>query len=227
MGLIGEAFCETLWPTRCALCDKPGEVLCEACRKQLDILDLWQACPTCGAPFGFRQCDHCTPIVAGDADTFRCTSALRYTHATGALIKTYKDKGEWRLASVMAALLADAVEPSWGRWAHAVTYVSATKAAQRRRGFDHMELVAEKFSAILGIACMKTLAEPIALDQRELGRTERRANIQGRFSTCAPVAGLRLVLIDDVFTTGSTIGQARQALIEAGASVRCATIARA
>lgn len=227
MGLLGEAFCETLWPTRCALCDRPGSVLCEQCRRTLDVFDPWRACPSCGAPFGLIQCDHCTPVVSRDAPIFKCTSALRYTPETGMIIKTYKDKGEQRLAEVLAALLADAIDPSWSRWAHAATYISATKAARRRRGFDHMELVAKRLADNLGIPCMKTLAEPIAFDQRELGRSERLKNMRGRFVVQERVCGYRLILIDDVFTTGATMGEAKSALESAGASVRCATIARA
>ncbi len=227
MGLLGEAFCETLWPTRCALCDRPGDVLCERCRCALDILDPWRACPLCGAPFGLIQCDHCTPVVSQGKPIFKCASALRYTPETGILIKTYKDKGEQRLAEVLATLLADAIEPSWRRWAHAATYVSATKTARRRRGFDHMELVAKRFAENLGIACLKTLAEPTAFDQRELGRDERRRNMRGRFEARENVSGYRLILLDDVFTTGATMAEAKSALESAGASVRCATIARA
>lgn len=47
-----EALAETVWPTRCAVCDAPGEPLCEHCRTALRYVDWWRACPRCGAPFG-------------------------------------------------------------------------------------------------------------------------------------------------------------------------------
>ena len=227
MGLVAEAFCETLWPTRCALCDAPGEVLCDWCRARLDVLDRWRACPTCGAAFGLKQCDHCTPVAFGDAAPFFCISALRYTDNTGALVKTYKDKGEQRLAPVLAELLADSIDPSWPMWANGITYITATKAAQARRGFDHMKLVAACLARTLGVPSLQALGEPAARDQRVLGRAQRKQNMQGRFSACRDVSGMRLILVDDVFTTGSTISEARFALEAAGAQVRCATIARA
>ena len=227
MGLFAEALFETLWPTRCALCDRPGTVLCEQCRQQLDVLDQWRACPQCGAAFGLVQCDHCTPIVSKESRIELCVSALRYTDNTGALIKTFKDKGEQRLAEHLSQLLADALPPSWISWAHAITYVTATTAAKRRRGFDHMELVARQLAKLCDKDCLRTLNEPLAKDQRILGRAERRANMKGRFSTCCDTSGMRLVLIDDVFTTGATITEAREALEAAGAHVRCATVARA
>lgn len=227
MGLFTEAIFETLWPTRCALCDAPGAVLCDACRANLDVLDRWRACPRCGAAFGLIECDHCTPIVAGDSRIDRCVSALRYTDDTGMLIKTYKDKGEQRLAVDLAQLLVDAIDPSWRQWIDCITYVTATAAARRRRGFDHMELIAQNVARDFGVRCIRALDEPTAKDQRILGRVERRQNMHGRFSACADVSGARLLLIDDVFTTGSTISEARDALETAGALVRCATVARA
>ena len=45
-----QAVAETLWPTRCAICDEPGELLCERCRSEPPFIDLWRACPICGAP---------------------------------------------------------------------------------------------------------------------------------------------------------------------------------
>ena len=183
MGLIADAVCETLWPTRCALCDAPGDVLCARCAARLDYLDFWRACPHCGAAFGFLQCDHCTPLVSKGEETRLCLSALRYTADTGALIKTYKDKGEQRLSGTLAAQY--------------------------------------------GLSCIRTLNPPLARDQRILGRVERRQNVQGRFTTCDCAPGHRLLLIDDVFTTGSTMQQARIALESSGAQVRCATVARA
>lgn len=192
MGLIADAICETLWPTRCALCDAPGAVLCTRCAARLDYLDFWRACPRCGAAFGFLQCDHCTPLVNKGEHTRPCISALRYTADTGILIKTYKDKGEQRLSETLAAILANALPPSWLRWANGVTYVSATKAARRRRGFDHMELLARSLAGQCGLPCIRALNPPTARDQRILDRAERKQNMQGRFTACEPLPGRRL-----------------------------------
>ncbi len=157
MGLIADAICETLWPTRCALCDAPGAVLCARCAAQLDYLDFWRACPRCGAAFGFLQCDHCTPLANKGERVRPCVSALRYTADTGVLIKTYKDKGEQRLSETLAAILANTLPPSWLRWANGMTYVSATNAARRRRGFDHMELLTRSLADQCGPPCCSRL----------------------------------------------------------------------
>ena len=58
-----QAVAETLWPTRCAICDEPGELLCERCKSELPFIDLWRACPICGAPWGHTQCTECNPVM--------------------------------------------------------------------------------------------------------------------------------------------------------------------
>lgn len=58
-----EALAETVWPTRCAICDAPGHVLCDSCRMALAYVDWWRACPRCGAPFGRLQCCECNEVM--------------------------------------------------------------------------------------------------------------------------------------------------------------------
>ena len=58
-----ECAAEVLWPTRCALCDRPGSVLCPQCESSLHFIDAWQACPRCGAPFGRAVCTECNPVA--------------------------------------------------------------------------------------------------------------------------------------------------------------------
>lgn len=250
---------ETLWPTRCALCDRQGQLLCEACAHTLDFIDYWQTCPVCGAPWGRIQCDHCatTRILAQRGQTARfpnqlvpmpgtrdlapwrvppqvtpedesrlCLASLHYTEKTATLIKTFKDKGEQRLAPILAGFLMRTAPPSWRTWAECVTYITATKSARRRRGFDHMELIARELANAWGIPCLRLLAEPCASDQRALGRLGRLSNMEDRFRVQRlPTAG-RVIVIDDVFTTGSTMDDACAALESVGCSCRSLVVAR-
>lgn len=122
----------------------------------------------------------------------------------------------------------------WTQWADALVYVPASPEALLRRGFDHMERVAEIVSRRTGMALVHALAScKGARDQRELGRGERLANRSGSFSLAAGVisdAGKlprRIVLIDDVFTTGATLSAAAHALLDGSAhEVRAVTCCR-
>lgn len=122
----------------------------------------------------------------------------------------------------------------WTQWADALVYVPASPEALLRRGFDHMERVAEIVSRRTGMALVHALAScKGARDQRELGRGERLANRSGSFSLAAdavPEADAlprRIILIDDVFTTGATLSAAAHVLLDGSAhEVRAVTCCR-
>ena len=155
-----------------------------------------------------------------------CASAFVFNDDTGSIVRVYKDQGERRLAAVMADYMSRVVSPSWP--IQAVTFVPATKAAVRHRGFDHAQLLAEEVATRLDRACVEMLDRPRNLDQRQLGGRDRIANMSGRFSAHdESLPEQSLLLVDDVFTTGATLCAATDALLQAGASsVYCLTFAR-
>ena len=231
---IGDALLETLWPTRCAVCDEPGALLCDRCRASLPYIDRWRACERCGAPYGLYQCTECNPIALSpsgfDAPPFRaCASAVELDARTGRIVTLCKDAGERRLAGTMAGIMADAADPAWFLEATAVTWVPATKSAVRRRGFDHAEAIARAVAERISLPAVPLLDRPDAKDQRALARDERFGNIVGRFRVrIGIIAPETIVLVDDVCTTGATLFSAADALRRAGArDVLCLTFARA
>jgi predicted amidophosphoribosyltransferase len=124
-------------------------------------------------------------------------------------------------------LLADAVAERWPSWPQAVTFVPATRAALLRRGFDHGRGIASAVAQALGVPLVEAIARAAARDQRALGRLERARNVAGNFSASGELPE-RILLCDDVFTTGATLDAAASALLDQGVrAVRCATVARA
>ena len=219
-----DALAELIYPTRCAGCEMPGAVLCDTCRDALPLISAKAACPRCGAPFGYLVCTECW----NREWSFEAALSLGEFEAPLArAVALHKDAGEQRLGAVMGSLLAEQIAESWPGWAEAVTFVPATCAALRRRGFDHGQAIAAEVAARLGVPLAESLVRAAAADQRALGRADRASNAAGSFSARGEMHG-RVLLCDDVFTTGATLDAAASALIAVGAgAVRCATVARA
>ncbi len=222
-----QAVCETLWPTRCVLCDAHGMLLCDACASRLRYIDFYQACPSCGSPWGRIQCDACNDVAREHKPLAKpCISCLEYDGAAATIVKSYKDKGEQRLAAVMARMMAKTIPPSWLSWAQCVSFVPATRAAVRRRGFDHIETLARLLGAETKLPCIGLVEQACTQDQRTLGRRERLENTAGRFRAPRAAGFERVLLVDDVMTTGATLAAAQEALSRQQCASRLATFAR-
>jgi ComF family protein len=99
----------------------------------------------------------------------------------------------------------------------------------RHRGYNQADLLAQAVALELRVPCLQALKRTRATQQQaRLERTERLKNLEDAFAVQKPVAGLEVLLVDDVHTSGSTLTEASLCLIEAGAKrVRMAVLARA
>ena len=230
-----DAALELLYPTRCVLCEQPGKLLCDECRAELPWIEQRLACPVCGAPFGTATCTECK----GGWETRATVCAMGFAGAPARMVSCLKDLHELRLAPVMAAAMACALEEAsaWeasdgyprfdAQATDAICFVPATAEAYRRRGFDHMELVSKSLSYELRIPVADVLVRASAQDQRELGREDREHNLAGTVWVNQDVSGLNLLLADDVITTGASVREAARALLARGAaSVTACSLAR-
>jgi ComF family protein len=233
--MLAEGVVETIWTTRCIICDRPGNVLCACCRIQLPYIDRWLACPRCGSPHGGLQCVDCNTFslseVGRDNLPFeRCVCAIEHRGMARAIITGYKDAGERRLSADIARIIADTLPRTWISPDSMLTFIPADRMARRRRGFDHMAAIAAELSRITQMPCTPLLQKACASDQRGLSRYERFQNMAGaiRMKPEASIQeGRRIILVDDVYTTGATLFAACDALRQAGArTVYCATFAR-
>ena len=237
---LGAGFAELLWPTRCAVCGEPGSLLCPRCLHELPAIDNRDSCPACGCPHGWLVCTECQPAYPADGDeageeapeptrSIECArSVVSYEDGGAKLVRVYKDEGERRLADVLARLMASALDPAWRAWADAIAYVPATDSARRRRGFDHMELLARRLGEVTGIEVLDVLGRTEAQDQRSLSRDARAANARNTFFIRqTPPKDAHILLVDDVSTTGATLEAAADALLaERVSAVRTLTFAR-
>jgi ComF family protein len=157
-------------------------------------------------------------------------SALTLDEISGRLIVLYKDNNEHRLASILAELIISALPLSWLTWADTLTWIPADRKALRRRGFDHMQRIALEVANLTQLSATSLLNKQVCRDQRGLNRAQRKENLKKSFSLKAQAGSLpaHILLLDDVFTTGSTLDAAAALLSESGAAeVRAVSIARA
>ena len=229
-----EVALETLWPTRCAVCDLPGErVLCERCESALVPVDVCRACPRCGAPFGQVQCTECNAVMlaAAGMERFpidRMAHALVFDDAARRIVSVYKDSDERRLRAMIAERMARLVSLEERSEGYAIAYIPDSRKAYRRRGFDHGHEIAHELAELCDLECIDAFERPRSADQRKLGRHDRIQNMQGRLRVRE---GLRVpgkvIVVDDVCTTGATIYAACAALRDAGAtSIHAITFAQ-
>lgn len=220
------ALADIVWPPRCAGCDLPGVLLCGRCREALPLIAPEDACPRCGAPDGSHGCAECGRTSFA-FEAARCVGVLEWPLSR--MVTLHKDAGELRLTALLAGLAAKAAG-EWAEWAQAVAFVPAAPGALLRRGFDHCALLAAAFGeAAGGLPVIDVLEARPRRDQRGLTREARRDNARASLRPLAAAAAPpRVLLLDDVFTTGATLDAGTLALLEAGASeVRVVAIARA
>lgn len=221
----GAFVADLLWPARCAGCDLPGTLLCDRCRRALALVDPVDACPLCGAPDGVHGCAECGRS-SFSFSAARCAGVLEWPLSR--MVTLHKDAAELRLTLLLAQLVAGAAA-EWCDWAQAVVGVPASPTAFARRGFDHGALLAAEFALLTGVPALDAVRALPRRDQRHLSRESRGVNA-GASMALLPGAHVpsRVLVVDDVMTTGATLEAATRVLLAAGcAEVRGVAVARA
>jgi ComF family protein len=214
---------DLLLPVRCAVCGRDSEPLCRECNQKLRRLGP-PACERCGAPTAWpvERCREC----AGRRIAFaRARAAVAYDDSAKRLVGAWKERGQRTLAE-LAAELVDGVVPRPS--AHTITFVPADHDRLLKRGHNPAHRLAAELGARWQLPVIPLLRRaPGRAPQKGLTLAERHRNVRGAFSPTATVPK-RIVLVDDVYTSGATVSAAATALRKGGARrVEVITFARA
>jgi ComF family protein len=216
LGTLARRFAGLAFGGGCFLCRGAARgLLCAECDADLPRLQ-GPLCPRCAlASAGGQTCGRClSRAPAYDATV----AALAYEFPADALIQALKFRGELALAPVLGALLAARLPR--GARPDFVLPVPLSAARLRQRGFNQALEIARSLAAAAGAPLAPRLAERRrdTAAQLELALAEREANVRGAFACDAALEGAEVALVDDVMTTGATLGELAATLKRAGAA---------
>ena len=232
---------QALLPPRCLVCELPGDGgqdLCRACRAALP----WNqpACRACALPLpgpgpgsepdpGSRVRRGAVPAASG----LRCgrclrrpppldatVAALAYRFPLDRLLPRFKFHGDLAAGRLLGQLLADALaETSPGaEGPQAIVPVPLHPRRLRERGYDQALELARPLGRALGLPVRGGGLRRVraTLAQSTLGAAARHGNVRGAFAAAPGPWPERVALLDDVMTTGATLGECARALRRAG-----------
>jgi ComF family protein len=222
---IGAMLLDQLYPPVCLVCDTPtatADTLCAACFAGLRPITA-PLCPVMGLPFAVSLGpDALSAEAIAEPPPFgRARAALIYNDGARALVSALKYGDRPELARFCARLMAGAGHELWAGNPLLVP-VPLHGSRQRERRYNQSTELALQLGRLVGLECDPLLARRIKRTRQQVGLSGqgRERNVAGAFAAHPDIikraAGRRVVLVDDVYTTGATSKAVTRVLKRAG-----------
>jgi ComF family protein len=205
-----------LLPQTCTLCGiASGDfLLCISCSVALPSLVC--ACPVCALPAPTSSA--CCDCVARPPPFSAAIAPWVYAFPVDRLVHAFKYSGRLALAEPFASALVAAIERRARPPPDALVALPLSPARQRDRGFNQAGEIARRVAQAIGRPLVAGLARTRdSPPQAALAWADRARNVRGAFLANRSLAGRRIAIVDDVMTTGATLGAAARAARRAGA----------
>lgn len=212
---VWEQILDILFPTKCVICREILSTgrprICSACQDKIPLT----------VNGGMQKGNYFS----------KCVSAVYYEGDMRQAILRYKFSDASAYAHAFGELTASCIYENLYMEYDLITWVPLASDRRRSRGYDQTQLIALQTAKRLCQPLVSTLKKKRGIKpQSKTGSPERRrANISGAYRVIDPmrIAGKRVLLIDDIVTSGSTLSECAKTLLIAGAEeVLCATLAR-
>lgn len=208
---------DLLFPAKCVFCRK---VLSG---KERDI------CSDCAGKLPFTEGQH--TLVKGEFFDV-CAAPLYYRDLVRDSFLRFKFQDMTKYAACYGHIIAECVREQLNGKFDVITWVPISAKRQKDRGYDQSQLLAFAVALELDDVAIETIKKPVDVPAQSglTDSSQRRANVMGAFEVVDPelIEGKRILLIDDIITSGATLSECARILLTAGAqSVVCAVLARA
>lgn len=214
-------FLDLVYPPVCPFCEKISpDGICAECRKKVFYVRE-PRCMRCGKPLGDETREYCQDCTAHRSFVDQGRSLwLHKEPVSGAVYRfKYKNKRNW--GRIFAGELAVHYREQIRAWGiQEIIPVPLHSSRKRQRGFNQAQVVAEKLAEITEVPCRTDVLFRIrkTMPQKYLDPGWRSANLKGAFGVARSWRACEnVLLIDDIYTTGATVGRAAKILKKAGA----------
>ncbi len=208
-------FLEAILPQRCVVCGRYGSALHSRCLGRLPVAEA-PRCLRCWRPGPGTWCARCAAGGPGAPAFDGLRTPFTFTGDARRALLEAKFRGVTALLDPLGRAASAVVPPEWGL--DAVVPIPLGKRRRRTRGYNQSEVIARSVAAALGLPLRPRLLRRLrdTPPQATLDAVARSSNLRDAFEA-VPVPGLgRVLLVDDVTTTGATFETAALALRAAG-----------
>ena len=211
-----------LYPRRCPVCHQilteKGILVCRACENQLHPI-IKDYCLKCGRPVA-PEVEFCPECRKVHREFDRGRGVFLYNNRMRQSLLHYKYYGSREYGEYYAASICRYMERDIRAWnPDVIIPVPLHRARRRKRGYNQAQILAENLGRMLCIPVdSKSLARRKKTSpQKKLGHNERKKNLKNAFAVTPAFRPVRKVLlVDDIYTTGNTLDAAAKALKEKG-----------